>query len=151
MLEICVQAICPEPYGIFSWNFKDGHTLLRSYVTHKKENSCYFSILSYLTFPGCQLARMRCICRYNNAFQADIKAIKYRNDNLTHICLVDSSILINWMSPFPILWMLVSFFIFIIFSIDIPVSKQWRPWSDAGFCGIWSGFALFAYVPKMGR
>ena len=38
-----------------------------------------------------------------------------------------------------------------IFSIDIPVSKQWRPWSDAGFCGIWSGFALFAYVPKMGR
>ena len=28
---------------------------------------------------------------------------------------------------------------FILFRIDIPVSKQWRPWSDAAFCGVWSG------------
>ena len=39
-----------------------------------------------------------------------------------------------------------TFFIFIIFFIEIPVSKQCRPWE----CGIWSGSALFAYVPKMG-
>ena len=28
--------------------------------------------------------------------------------------------------------------------------KQWRPWSDAAFCGIWSGSALFAKVPILG-
>ena len=42
----------------------------------------------------------------------------------------------------------VRFLFFIISRIDIPVSKQWRPWSDAAFCGSWSGTALFAYVPK---
>ena len=64
---------------------------------------------------------------------------------LTHICLVDPSILINWTNPFSIC--LVYFFIFILFPIDIPVSRQWRPWSDAAF---WSGSALFAYVPNRG-
>ena len=44
-----------------------------------------------------------------------------------------------------------TFFIFIIFLIQIPESKQCRPWSDAAFYGIWFGSALFAYVPKMGR
>ena len=28
------------------------------------------------------------------------------------------------------------------------VRKQWRSWSDAAFCGVWSGSALFAYVPQ---
>ena len=37
-----------------------------------------------------------------------------------------------------------TFFVFILFRIDVPVSKQWRPWSDAAFCGVWSGSALFA-------
>ena len=36
----------------------------------------------------------------------------------------------------------------ILFQIDIPVSKQWRAWSDTAFCDVWSGSALFAYVPK---
>ena len=44
-----------------------------------------------------------------------------------------------------------TFFIFILFLIEIPISKQWRPWSDGAFCGIWSGSALFASVPKIGR
>ena len=30
------------------------------------------------------------------------------------------------------------------------LSKQYRPWSDAASCGIWTGSLLFAYVPKMG-
>ena len=64
---------------------------------------------------------------------------------------INLSILINWTSPFPILGFLVYFFFFILFRIDIFVSKQWRPWSDAVFCGVWSGSALFAYVPKMGH
>ena len=38
---------------------------------------------------------------------------------------------------------LVYFFIFILFRIDIPFRKQWRPWSDAEFCGVWSGSELF--------
>ena len=63
---------------------------------------------------------------------------------LTHICLVDPSILITWTISFPIC------FIFILFKIEIPVGKQWRPWSDAAFWGVWSGSALFAYVPNKG-
>ena len=58
---------------------------------------------------------------------------------LTHFCLVDPSILTNWTSPFPI---------FILFGINIPVSKQWRPWLDTAFCGVWSRSVLFAW--KMG-
>ena len=51
---------------------------------------------------------------------------------LTHICPVVSSILINWMSPFPILGVSgVLFHFFFIFVIEIDVSKQWRPLSDA--------------------
>ena len=42
--------------------------------------------------------------------------------SLTHICPVDFSILINWTSPIPNLG--VSFFIFILFLIEIHVSKQ---------------------------
>ena len=42
------------------------------------------------------------------------------------------------------------FFIFILFFIEIVVSKQWRPWTDAAaFCGAWSGSA--PKVPKMER
>ena len=55
---------------------------------------------------------------------------------LTHVCVVDASILINWKSPFPILGMSGYFVNFILFLQDFPVSKQCRPWSDAAF---WSG------------
>ena len=30
------------------------------------------------------------------------------------------------------------------------ICKQWRPWSAATFCGIWSGSALFANYPFRG-
>ena len=30
------------------------------------------------------------------------------------------------------------------------ICKQWRPWSDAAFCGIWSGSVLFANNPFRG-
>ena len=43
------------------------------------------------------------------------------------------------------------FFICIQVLIENYASKQWRPWSDAAFCGIWSLSALFAYVPHKGR
>ena len=42
---------------------------------------------------------------------------------LTHIRLADLSILINWTSPFPILGVSGVLFHFVLFSIDIPVSK----------------------------
>ena len=32
--------------------------------------------------------------------------------------------------------------------IEHSLSKQWRPWSDTAFCGVWSGSALFAYIPQ---
>ena len=44
------------------------------------------------------------------------------------------------------------FFIFIkiliIIIIELSVNKQWRPWSFVAFCGVWSGSALFVYVPQ---
>ena len=38
---------------------------------------------------------------------------------------------------------LVYFFIFVVFFIEIPVSKQCRSCSDAAFCCVWSGSTLF--------
>ena len=35
--------------------------------------------------------------------------------------------------------------------LERSVSKEWRTWSDAAFCGVWSGSTLFAYVPQKGR
>ena len=43
------------------------------------------------------------------------------------------------------------FFIFIQILIEDSVGKQWRPWSDAAFCRVWAGSALFTYVPLKGR
>ena len=43
---------------------------------------------------------------------------------------------------------LLFLFIFFVFCIEIYISKQSRPWSDAMICAIWTGFALF--VPKAG-
>ena len=40
-----------------------------------------------------------------------------------------------------------------LYDLDIPrendwtICKEWRPWSDAAFCGVWSGAALFASYP----
>ena len=39
---------------------------------------------------------------------------------------------------------------FIWFYTKIAVSKQWRSWSDAALCGVWSGSELFVYVPLLG-
>ena len=35
-------------------------------------------------------------------------------------------------------------FIFIQVLIENYASKQWKLWSDAAFCGVWSGSALIA-------
>ena len=40
------------------------------------------------------------------------------------------------------------FFIFILFQIEIHVSKHCRSWSDATFCNVWSGPTLFALFQK---
>ena len=44
-----------------------------------------------------------------------------------------------------------------LWALDIPrekwlhyLRKQWRPWSDVAFCGVWSGYALFAKYPFRG-
>ena len=51
----------------------------------------------------------------------------HASEILTQICVLDFSILINWMNPFPIVGVsgVLSHFYFI--SIEIPVSKQCRP------------------------
>ena len=59
--------------------------------------------------------------------------------------------LINWTSPFSILGLFGGSFHFYSFLKETSVSKQWWTWTDAGFCGVWSGFALFADVPQKER
>ena len=46
---------------------------------------------------------------------------------LTHICLEDFSILIDWTSPFPVLRVSVELFHFNLFFMEIPVIEQCRP------------------------
>ena len=84
-------------------------------------------------------------------------ALNYYNNNselsdwLINLYLPSGPILINWTSPLPILGVSPVLFHFYYISNIYSCYKQWRPWSDATFCGVWSGSALFAYVPKMGR
>ena len=60
-------------------------------------------------------------------------------------------ILVIWTSPFPNVGLLGGNFHLIQILKETYVSKQWRTWSDAAICGVWSGFALFADVPQKGR
>ena len=59
-----------------------------------------------------------------------------------------TSWLIIWMSPFVVLGVSSKCFHFLAFFTEIPASKQCRPWSDAAFCGVWTGSALFAHVAQ---
>ena len=61
---------------------------------------------------------------------------------ITHISWMEFPIIINWTIPFHRLY-----FLFLLkLLIELSVSKQWRSWSD-----VWSGSALFVYVPQKGR
>ena len=64
--------------------------------------------------------------------------------HLTHLCQLDSPILLNWVTLFPNLGM-SSMFISIcrIFLTEIHLSKQRRPWWDAASFGVSSGSTLF--------
>ena len=42
------------------------------------------------------------------------------------------------------------YFTFLLILIKHSVRKQWRPRSDAAFCSVWSGPALFVFVPQNG-
>ena len=59
-------------------------------------------------------------------------------------------LLIYSRSPFQNLGVSGCIFIKIYGENDWTFSKQWRPWSDAVFCGIWSGPARFARVHVLG-
>ena len=77
-----------------------------------------------------------CMCistTLSSSLNFTIFLLLFCNVQLTHICLVDPSILINRTCLVPILWVAGVHFHFILFQTDIPVCKQWRPWSDAAF------------------
>ena len=62
---------------------------------------------------------------------------------LTHCRLNSLSHTIYWKSPISILGM-SSYEIYIFQEKNgYTICKQWRPWSDAAFCGIWAGSTLF--------
>ena len=65
-------------------------------------------------------------------------------DQTPHFVASDLGLLFLPMSHKKGCWEVI--FIYIQILIEYSVCKQWRPWSDAAFCGIWSGSALFAYV-----
>ena len=56
--------------------------------------------------------------------------------------------IIKWTSSFPFWGFLSAIFHFYSNLIEDSVSKQWWSWLDAEFCDVWSGSALFAYVPQ---
>ena len=60
-------------------------------------------------------------------------------------------IAIDRTSLFQMFGVLGGIFYFYAKFIEYSVSKQLSPWSDASFCGEWSGSALFAYVQQKGR
>ena len=64
-----------------------------------------------------------------------IGALSKNMHAFTLLCIVDSTFLINWTSPFPN-WRGVWCF---YFEIEIIMSRQCRPWSDAVFCSVLSG------------
>ena len=67
---------------------------------------------------------------------------------LTNLNRMKFLTLINWTSPFPFEWVLGGIFHCIQILIEHFASKQRWPWSEAALCGVWSGSALFAYVPQ---
>ena len=70
--------------------------------------------------------------------------------SLTHCRLNRLSHTIYWKSPISILGT-YGYEIYIFLEKNgLTISKQWRPWSDAAFCSIWSGSALFASYPFKG-
>ena len=54
----------------------------------------------------------------------------------TRILSISSQALYHWATALPIQILK-----------ETSVSKQWKTWSDAVFCSIWSGFSLLADVP----
>ena len=68
----------------------------------------------------------------------------YKPSGLAHPYQLDVSV-----SNFRGVWCTFSFLI--LFQTEIPVSEQWRPWSDAAFCGVWSGSTLFVWLQKKER
>ena len=71
-------------------------------------------------------------------------------DKLTHCRLNRFSHNIYWKSPISILGTSGCEIYIFLGKNDLTVCKQWRPWSDAAFCGVWSGSALFANYPFTG-
>ena len=69
---------------------------------------------------------------------------------LTHCRLNELSHMLYWKILISILGM--SGYVILIFweKNDWTICKQWRPWSEAAFCGIWSGSPLFANYPFRG-
>ena len=69
---------------------------------------------------------------------------------LTHCILNRLSHTIYWKSPVSILGT-PGYEIYIFLEKNgKAIFKQWRPWSDAAFCSVWSGSALFAIYPFTG-
>ena len=69
---------------------------------------------------------------------------------LTHCILNRFSHTIYWKSPISILGM-SGYEIYIFLEKNgLTICKQWRPRSDAAFCGVWSGSVLFANYPFTG-
>ena len=71
--------------------------------------------------------------------------------SLNHLCRVDYSTLTLWTGPFPIEEVVSYLFITMYCRISSIECNQCKPWSDAAFCGVWSGSTLFTNVLFMRR
>ena len=73
----------------------------------------------------------------------------YLSDRLTATIYAECT-LPSLSGPFTILGLLSGFFFHFYYQIlkETSVSKQWITRQEAPFCGVWSGFAMFANVPQ---
>ena len=91
---------------------------------------------------------MHCIsCHKTHFLCFSSKVIFSRLNPLTHCILNRLSNTIYWKSLISILGT-PGYDIYILLEKNgWTICKQWRPWSDTVFCGVWSGSALFANYP----
>ena len=94
-------------------------------------------VLNYRIFKiSCNLdISSKCVGFYRRQFLLTYRPGSFNPSSLTHLIRMEFPTVINWTSLFSIIGLLgicCFFQILIIFS----VRKQWRPWSDAAFCGV---------------
>ena len=119
-----------RPVYFFANQFpsEKGHTLTNRWIAHKGEQ--YFSFLSKAVFGR---------SREQNRVLTELRSLKVHPFSLTQCRLNELSHTLYWKILISIFGMSGCVIWTFLEKNCWPFYKQWRPWSDAAFCGVWSG------------